>query len=188
MHLHGERDGAVNVSGKRVRAGGASGYGLAVFGFLHNWSEIGKLSAELREELDAEGVIFTAGKVGVSRHFSGHVPGVYSASGVSRYSGGFGFSKARVVATFPTRGDAKLRSIDCPWDTDKGPARATITAKGLQIEIDLHGVDPAFSGSMKLNYRKKIPEDVLGQLPATALRFRVEPVFVFRAAGVRPKS
>jgi hypothetical protein len=166
----------------------APGYGLIVLGFLHNLSEIGKLPAELREELDAEGVIFTAGKVAVSRHFSGHVPGVYSASGVSRYSGGFGFSNARVVATFPTRGDGKLRAIDCPWDTDKGPARATITTKGLRIEIDLHGVDPAFSGSMKLNYKKKIPADVLGQLPATVLRFRVEPVFVYRAAGMRSKT
>ncbi|WP_082976981.1 hypothetical protein [Mycobacterium sp. 852002-50816_SCH5313054-b] len=167
---------------------GASGYGLGVFGLLRNWSEIGKLPPELREELEAEGVIFTAGKVGVVRHFSGHVPGVHSASGVSRYTGGFGFSTARVVATFPARGDAKLRSIDCPWDTDTGPARATITDKGLQIEIDLRGVDPAFSGSMKLNYKKKIPDDVLEKLPTTALRFRVEPVFVYRAAGVRPKS
>jgi hypothetical protein len=159
-----------------------------VFGFLRNLSEIGQLPAELREQLEAEGVLFTAAKVGVSRHFSGHVPGVYSASGVSRYTGGFGFSTERVVATFPTRGDAKLRSIDCAWGTNKGPARATITAKGLQIEIDLHGVDPAFSGSMRLNYKKKIPDDVLQELPATALRFRVEPVFVYRAAGVRPKS
>lgn len=158
-----------------------------MFGFLRNWSEIGKLPAPLREELDAEGVIFTAGKVGVSRHFSGHVPGVYSAAGVSRYSGGFGFSVARVVATFPVRADANLRSIDCSWDSDKGPARATITEKGLRIEIDLHGVDPAFSGSMKLNYRKKIPADVLEKLPRTALRFPVDQIFVYRAAGVRPK-
>lgn len=158
-----------------------------MFGFLRNWSEIGKLPRELREELDAEGVIFSAGKVGVVRHFSGHVPGVHSAAGVSRYSGGFGFSTARVVATFPARGDAKLRSIDCPWDSDSGAARATISDKGLQIEIDLHGVDPAFSGSMKLNYKTKIPDDVLAKLPTATLRFRVEPVFVYRAAGVRPK-
>jgi hypothetical protein len=159
-----------------------------VFGFLRNLSEVGKLPAELRGELEAEGVIFTAGRVGVSRHFSGHVPGVYSASGVSRYTGGFGFSVARIVATFPVRADPNLRAIDCPWDTDKGPARVTISEKGLQLEIDLHGVDPAFSGSMKLNYKKKIPDDVLGKLPVTALRFRMDPVFVYRAAGVRPKA
>jgi hypothetical protein len=187
VHVHGQRDGAVNVSGTRVRAAARRATVWDVFGFLRNWSEIGKLPAELREELDAEGVIFTAGKVGVARHFSGHVPGVYSATGVSRYTGGFGFSTARIVATFPTRGDAKLRAVDCSWDSDKGPARATITEKGLRIEIDLHGVDPAFSGSMKLNYRKKIPEDVLEKIPTTSLRFRVDPVFVYRAAGVRPK-
>jgi hypothetical protein len=163
------------------------GYGLAVFGF-RNWSEIGKLPAELREQLEAEGVIFTAGKVGISRHFSGHVPGVFSASGVSRYTGGFGFSAARIVATFPARGDTNLRSIDCSWDTNKGPATVTITSKGLVIDIALHGVDHAFSGTMKLKYKKKIPDDVLQKLPATTLRFPVEPVFVYRVAGVRPKS
>ena len=156
-------------------------------GFLRNLSEIGKLPAELRGQLEAEGVIFTAGRIGVVRHFSGHVPGVYSSSGVSRYQGGFGFSNSRIVATFPARGDVNLRSIDCSWDTDAGPGKATVTDKGLQIEIDLHGVDPAFSGSMKLNYKKKIPEDVLQKLPTTALRFPVDPVFVYRAAGVRPK-
>jgi hypothetical protein len=41
---------------------------------------------------------------------------------------------------------------------------------------------------MKLNYQWKIPDDVLERLPATTLRFPVEPVFVYRAAGVRPKS
>lgn len=159
-----------------------------MFGFLRNLTQIGQLPAPLREELEAEGVTFSAGRVGVVRHFSGHVPGVYSASGVSRYTGGFAFSTARIVATFPARGDANLRSIDCPWDTDKGPARATITNKGLGIEIDLHGVDPAFSGSMRLNYTKKIPDDVLEALPRTALRVPVDPVFVYRAAGVRPKA
>jgi hypothetical protein len=159
-----------------------------VLSLLRNLTEIGKLPADLRAELEAEGVIFTIGKVGVSRRFSGHVPGVYSAAGISRYSGGFGFSQARVVATFPARGDNKLRSIDCPWDSAQGPAQATITNKGLQIEIDLHGVDPAFSGSLKLNYRKRIPDDVLEKLPATSVRYRVEPSFVYRAAGVRPKS
>jgi len=94
-----------------------------VFGFLRNLSQIGQLPAPLREELEAEGIIFSAGRVGVVRHFNGHVPGVYSAAGVSRYTGGFAFTAARIVAIFPARGDANLRSIDCPWDTDFGPGR-----------------------------------------------------------------
>jgi hypothetical protein len=169
-----------------VRTDRTSSYGLDVFGFLRNWAQLGNVPAELRDQLEAEGAIFVADKVGISRHFSGHVPGVFSASGVSHYVGAFGFSAARIVATFPVRADNDLRSIDCSWETNKGPATATITDKGLQIEIGLHGVDRAFSGEMKLNYKKRIPNDVLEKLPTTTLRFRVEPVFVYRAAGVRP--
>jgi hypothetical protein len=155
---------------------------------LRNWSQLTNVPAELQDQLETEGIIFLAARVGVVRHFSGHVPGVFSASGVSRYMGAFAFSAARVVATFPTRGDANLRSIDCSWDTNKGPAAATITKKGLLIDIDLRGVDRAFSGSMKLHYKRKVPDEILGQLPVTTLRFPVDPVFVYRAAGVRPKS
>lgn len=146
------------------------------------------MPAALRDQLEAEGLIFIAHRVGVVRHFSGHVPGVFSASGVSRYMGAFAFSAARIVATFPTRGDTNLRSIDCSWETNKGPAAATVTKKGLLIDIDLRGVDRAFSGSMKLHYKREVPDDVLEKLPTTSLRFPVDPVFVYRAAGVRPKS
>ncbi len=166
MHVHREGDRAV------VR--------------LH-WPKFSNVPAELREQIGAEGVIFIADKVGVTKRFSGHVPGVYSAAGVSRYMGAFCFSAARIVATFPTRGDQNLRSIDCSWDVDDGPATVSITEKGLLIEIDLRAVDAAFSGTMKLNYKRKIPFEVLGALPARTLAFPVEPIFVYRAAGVRPK-
>lgn len=56
------------------------------------------------------------------------------------------------------------------------------------IDIDLHGVDHAFSGAMKLNYKRKIPDEVLQELPTTALRIPVTPNFVYRAAGVRARS
>jgi hypothetical protein len=56
------------------------------------------------------------------------------------------------------------------------------------IDIGLRGVDRACSGTMKLNYKRKIPDDVLQKLPTTTLRLPLEPVFVYRAAGVRPKS
>lgn len=157
-----------------------------MLGLLRNWSEIGKLPSALREQLETEGIIFAADKVGVSRHFGGHVPGVFSAAGVSRYTGAFAFTAQRVVATFPTRGDAALRSVDCSWDSNAGSTTATITDKGMKVDIALHRVDPAFSGAMSLNYKKTIPAEVLGKVPATTLRFPVDPVFVYRAAGVRP--
>ncbi len=154
---------------------------------LH-WPNFSNVPAELREQIETEGAILIADKVGVTKRFSGHVPGVYSAAGVSRYQGALCFSAARIVATFPTSGDRNLRSIDCPWDVDDGPATASITEKGLLIEIDLRVVDHAFSGTMKLNYKRKIPDEVLAALPTRTLAFPVEPIFVYRAAGVRPKS
>ncbi|MDT5350808.1 MAG: hypothetical protein QOH91_4095 [Mycobacterium sp.] len=39
---------------------------------------------------------------------------------------------------------------------------------------------------MSLNYKKRIPDEVLQQLPATTLAFPLDPVFVYHAAGVRP--
>jgi hypothetical protein len=152
-----------------------------------HWPKFSNVPAALREQIEAEGALFIADKVGVSKRFSGHVPGVYSAAGVSRYRGAFCFSTARIVATFPTSGDANLRSIDCSWDVDDGPATASISEKGLLIEIDLRRVDAAFSGTMKLNYKRKIPDEVLAALPTRTLAFPVEPAFVYRAAGVRPK-
>ncbi len=41
---------------------------------------------------------------------------------------------------------------------------------------------------MKLNYKRKIPDEVLNKLPTTALQFPVTPNFVYRAAGVRSRS
>lgn len=154
---------------------------------MRRWPRYSNTPTKLREELEAEGIIFLASRVRVSRSFSGHVPGVYSAAGVARYRGMLGFSQERIVATFPTGRDPDLRSIDCPWDTEPGPATATISAGGLSIEIDLREVDHVFSGTMKLNYRCDLPEDVLRQLPAATVKYRLEPMFVYRAVGVRPR-
>jgi len=151
------------------------------------WPRFSNVPGELRAELEAEGVILLAARVPVRRSFSGHVPGVYSAAGVARYRGMFAFTERRIVATFPTGADPNLRSIDCPWDTEPGPAIATISGHGLAIEIDLRQVDHAFSGTMELNYRREIPGEVLQRLPAATVKYRLEPMFVYRAAGVRPR-
>lgn len=151
------------------------------------WPRLSHAPKELLDELKSEGVIFLASRVEVRRSFSGHVPGVYSAAGVARYRGMFAFSERRIVATFPTGACPQLRSIDCSWDTEPGPAIATISAHELSIEIELREVDHAFSGTMKLVYRRDVPDAVLQQLPATTVKYRLEPMFVYRAAGVRPR-
>ena len=124
------------------------------------------------------------GKVGREDAF---LPRAQLPEASARYRGMFAFSGTRIVATFPTGASPNLRSIDCPWDTDPGPAIATISSHGLGIEINLPEVDHAFSGTMKLNYKRDIPDEVLQELPATSVKYRLEPMFVYRAAGVRPR-
>jgi hypothetical protein len=153
---------------------------------VRRWPRFSNTPTKLREQLEAEGIILLASRVRVSRSFSGHVPGVFSAAGTARYRGMLAFSQERIVATFPTGRDPDLRSIDCPWDTEPGPATATISDCGLSIEIDLREVDHVFSGTMRLTYRCELPDAVLQQLPAATVKYRLEPMFVYRAVGVRP--
>lgn len=154
---------------------------------MRRWPRYSNVTKQLREQLDAEGIIFMAARVRVSRSFSGHVPDVYSPAGVARYRGMFAFSEDRIVATFPTGDDPFLRAIDCAWNPEPGPAIATISSDGLVIEIELGEVDHVFSGTMKLVYRHEVPDAVLQTLPATTVKYRLEPMFVYRAAGVRPR-
>lgn len=146
------------------------------------------IPAELRDQLDREHVIVLAENVAVVRHFSGHVPGVFSSSGVTRLRGAFALTDARVLATLPTGPDPRLLAIDSPWDAADGPGRVTIGPKGLQLDIDLRRVDAAFSGSMTLNYKHAIADELLAGLPAAQLQCAIDPLLVYRAAGVRPRK
>ncbi|MBJ7339209.1 hypothetical protein [Mycolicibacterium sp.] len=94
----------------------------------------------------------------------------------------------RAVATFPTGADPFLRAIDSRWDLPRGPARVTIGEKGMTVDIALRGVDTSFSGSMALNYKHAIAGELLERMPATQLWCSIDPVFVYRAAGVRPRT
>lgn len=62
-----------------------------------------------------------------------------------------------------------------------------VVSHGLAIEIALREVDHVVSGTMKLTYRRDIPGDVLQALPAATVKYRLDPMFVYRSAGVRPR-
>ena len=121
-------------------------------------------------------------------HLRGHVPGVFSSSSAARSRGAFAVTTTRVLATFPTGADPDPRAIDSQWGLPRGPARVTIDSSGLRIDIALRGVDPGFSGSMTLNYKHTLAEQVLAKLPASQLWCGIDPVVVYRAAGVHPHT
>jgi hypothetical protein len=66
------------------------------------FSIIGRLPKPLRAQLEPEGIIFVAEKVGVRQCFSGSVPGRHDAAGANRHIGLVVFTRQRLYAWLPT--------------------------------------------------------------------------------------
>jgi hypothetical protein len=146
---------------------------------------IGKLPDEVRAEVEAEGIIYLADYVAVTRRFSGAIPGLRSAHSVASYVGSLVFTSQRVLATLSSLPTLAGPTVDARWDaTQAGAATAQIASTGLQVDLDLGRVDPTFTGHLSLHYKAAIPGDVLTGLPRRSLSFDVPPEYVFRAVGV----
>jgi hypothetical protein len=146
---------------------------------------IGKLPDDLRAQVDAEGIVYLADYVAVTRRFSGAVPGLRSAHSVASYVGSLVFTTERVLATLSSLPKLAGRAVDVRWDEPRdGAANAEISPTGLQVDLDIGDVDPRFSGHLSLHYKATISGDVLTGLPRRTLTFAVPPEFVLRAVGV----
>lgn len=146
---------------------------------------IGKLPTDLRKQVEAEGISFLADYVAVTRRFSGAIPGLRSTHSVAGYVGSVVFTSQRVLATLSSLPKLAGPTVDAAWDAPgTGAATASITSRGLQVDIDVGRVDPTFTGHLSLHYKISIPGDVLTGLPRRHLAFDVPPEYVFRAVGV----
>lgn len=153
--------------------------------FVRKLLRIGKLPSELRAEVEAEGILFIAEYVAVTRRFRGAVPGLRSAGSIASYVGSLVLTRQRVLATLSTVPKLAGRTVDLRWDAPQtGAVTGTLDETGLTLEVDVTAVDPRCSGELSLHYKEPIPADVLAQLPRTSLAFDVPPEFVFRAVGV----
>jgi hypothetical protein len=146
---------------------------------------IGKLPAEVRAEVEAEGLIYFADYVAVTRRFSGAIPGLRSARSVASYVGSVALTSQRVLATLSSLPKLAGPTVDVSWDAPQsGAATAEIGSTGMQVDIDVSSVDESFTGQLSLHYKVAIPGDVLAGLPRRSLRFDMPPEYVFRAVGV----
>jgi hypothetical protein len=153
--------------------------------FLRKLLRIGGLPAELRAEAEAEGILYLAEYVPVTRRFSGSVPGKKAHTNISSYVGSLVITSQRVLATLSSVPKLAGRTIDQRWDdTQSGPVKADLSNSGLHIEVDIGEVDPKFNGNLSLNYKTAIPDDVLARLPRRSVAFEVPPEYVLRAVGV----
>jgi hypothetical protein len=153
--------------------------------FVRKLLRIGGLPEALRTEVDAEGVLFLAEYLPVTRKFSGSVPGKKATGNFSSYVGSLVLTPQRVLGTLSSEPKLAGRTIDQRWDAAQtGAVKADISNTGLHIDVDIAEVDPKFKGHLSLNYKTSIPDDVLAQLPRRSLAFDVPPEYVLRAVGV----
>ncbi len=153
--------------------------------FVRKLFGIGKLPADLRAQVEAEGVVYLAEYVAVTRRFNGSIPGFRSAGTIGSYVGSLAITSQRVLGTLSVVPKLAGRAIDVRWDeAQSGAARAEISSTGLQFDLDVAQVDPKFSGHLSLRYKAEIGEDVLARLPRRSLSFDVPAEYVFRAVGV----
>ncbi len=153
--------------------------------FLRRLLRIGGLPDQLRAEAEAEGILFLAEYVAVTRRFSGKIPGKRAKGDVSSDVGSLVLTGQRVLGTLSSVPKLAGRTVDQRWDAaQSGTVTAELSETGLQIDVDINAVDPRFEGDLSLHYKTPIPEDVLMRLPRRSLSFDVPPEYVFRAVGV----
>ncbi|BAX90665.1 hypothetical protein [Mycobacterium shigaense] len=153
--------------------------------FVRRLFGIGKLPDDLHAQLEAEGLVYLADYVAVTRRFSGAIPGVRLPHSVASYTGSLAFTSQRVLATISQLPRLAGPTVDVRWDAAQaGAATAEISSTGLRVDLDVARVDPKFSGDLSLHYKTTIPADVLAGLPLRELAFDMPPEYIYRAVGV----
>jgi len=153
--------------------------------FVRKLFGIGKLPDELHAEVEAEGLLYLADYVAVTRRFSGAIPGVRLQHSVASYCGSLVFTSERVLTTLSMLPRLAGPTVNVRWDAPQtGPAKVEISSAGLRVDVDVAQVDAKFSGELSLHYKAAIPADVLAGLPLRSLAFDMPPEYVFRAVGV----
>ena len=153
--------------------------------FVRRLFGIGKLPDDLHAEVEAEGLVFLADYVAVTRRFRGVIPGVRLPHSVASYTGSLVFTSERVLATLSMLPRLAGPTVNVRWDGPQtGAAKVEISSTGLHVDADVSLVDPKFSGELSLHYKVTIPADVLSGLPRRSLAFDMPPEYVFRAVGV----
>jgi hypothetical protein len=153
--------------------------------FVRKLFGIGKLPDDLHAQVEAEGLIYLADYVAVTRRFSGVIPGVRAPHSVASYSGSLVLTSERVLATLSMLPKLAGPTVNVRWDAPQtGSAKVAISSAGLQADVDVSEVDEKFSGELSLHYKAAIPADVLAGLPRRSLAFDMPSEYVFRAVGV----
>src|SRR6201999_3434301 len=99
---------------------------------------IGKLPADVRAEVEAEGLIYLAEYVAVTRRFSGAIPGLRASHSISSYAGSLAFTTQRALGTLSMVPKLAGRAIDVRWnEAQAGAATVEISPTGVRLDLDV---------------------------------------------------
>ncbi|KAB7758897.1 MULTISPECIES: hypothetical protein [Mycobacteriaceae] len=151
---------------------------------------IGNLPDDIREQLQAEGLLHVAEFVPVTFRFSGHVPGKVAKSTLRSLVGALVITEKRLLGTLSSAPNKAVKTVNHEWATAAGTmVQAELDDSGLLLDApDLAAVDPSFEGSMSLRYKAPLPADVLAALPARKFTFDVPNKYVYVACGMPPTT
>lgn len=151
---------------------------------------IGNLPDDIREQLQAEGILHVAEFVPVTFRFSGHVPGKVAKSTLRSLVGALVITEKRLIGTLSSTPKKGVKTVNHPWDAPAGTmVQAELDDSGLLLDApDLSAIGPSFEGSMSLRYKTPLPADVLAALPAREFTFDVPNKYVYVACGMPPSS
>jgi hypothetical protein len=153
--------------------------------FVRRLFGIGKLPADVRADVEAEGLLYLADFVPVTRRFSGVIPSLRASHSVASYVGSVVFTAHRTLATLSSLPKLAGPTVDVRWDAaQSGAATVEISSTGLVVDADVDDIDETFSGHLSLQYKLDIPDEILAELPGRSLRFDMPPDYVLRAVGV----
>lgn len=157
--------------------------------FLRKMLGIGKLPDDMLAEVEAEGLLHLAEFVPVTYRFSGKVPGKTSKGNIRSYVGALALTNRRCLGTLSAVPKKAGRAVDHQWTDPSGSmVKATLDEGGLTLDVpDISVVDPSFHGSLSLNYKAPLPQELLMRLPQRSFEFNVPPKFVYSVCGV-PRS
>lgn len=93
---------------------------------VRKWFGLGRLPADLRCQVEAEGLIYLAEYVAVTRRFTGVIPGLRASHSIASYVGALAFTEQRVLGTLSMVPKLAGRVVDARWD---GPQAGAATAE-----------------------------------------------------------
>ena len=154
--------------------------------FVRRLLGIGKLPEDLHAQVEAEGLLYLADYVAVTRRFSGVIPGVRLPHSVAYYTGSLVLTTTTGAGHAVDAAEAGRRRPSTCAGMRHRPARRRPRSRrpGWRSTSTSRRSTRSSAANSRCSTRPTIPADVLSGLPLRSLTFDMTPDCIVRAVGV----